>query len=211
MWQDRSKRFGNWLAYPIQSQPFYQLFLFCMIRRHACMRSACYWKFHNVQQNKYPAKASGKALRRCLEKNGAINDYKNVLMKEYQDLNAIEKDDQPQKGGYYMLHHAVIREAASTPKSGLFLTHHRQKNESCPWMTCLTPGHPSYQTYRDCCYNFVIINVQFRQTFEKLSSLKQFDLKTASFWDWFGWIKTMMCRCGAWRNCHLELIPGRLF
>ena len=132
MWQDRSKRFGNWLAYPIQSQLFYQLFLFCMIRRPACMTSACYWKFHNVQQNKYQAKASGKALRRSLEKNGDINDYKNVLMKEYQELNAIEKEDQPQKGGYYMLHHAVIREAASTPKSGLFLTHPQQKVKVVP-------------------------------------------------------------------------------
>ena len=66
--------------------------------------------------NKDQAEASAKALRRRLEKNGAIDDYENVLMKEYQDLNAIEKEDQPHKEGYYMPHHAVIREAASTTK-----------------------------------------------------------------------------------------------
>ena len=50
-------------------------------------------------ENKDQAEASAKALRRRLEKNGAIDDHDNVLMKEYQDLNAIEKEDQPQKEG----------------------------------------------------------------------------------------------------------------
>ena len=38
------------MTYPIQTKPFYQLFLFRMIRMHACTRSVCCGKVHNVQQ-----------------------------------------------------------------------------------------------------------------------------------------------------------------
>ena len=75
------------------------------------------WKgSQRPRDNKDQAEASAKALRRRLEKNEAIDGYENVLMKEYQDLNAIENEDQPHKEGYYMPQHAVIREAASTMK-----------------------------------------------------------------------------------------------
>ena len=54
---------------------------------------------------------------------------KNVLMKEYQDLNAVKKGNQPQKEGYYMPHHAVIQKHAGKPsidrKTALHLSYSR--------------------------------------------------------------------------------------
>ena len=86
-----------------------------MIRMHACTRSACYEKVHNVQQKtKIKQRRLLKLLDDVLKRTERLMTIKNVLMKEYQDLNAIEKN-QPQKEGYYMPHHAVIQKHAGKP------------------------------------------------------------------------------------------------
>ena len=42
--------------------------------------------------------------------------YENILMKEYVELDAIEPEPEPTTEGYYMPHHAIIREEAVTTK-----------------------------------------------------------------------------------------------
>ena len=68
------------------------------------------------EDNKRQAVSSAVSLRRGLLKKNNLESYKNVLMKEYQGLDAIEKEPEPERPGYYMPHHAVVREAAATTK-----------------------------------------------------------------------------------------------
>ena len=68
------------------------------------------------EDNKRQAVSSAVSLRRGLLKKNNLESYENVLMKEYQELDAIEKEPEPEHSGYYMPHHAVVREAAATTK-----------------------------------------------------------------------------------------------
>ena len=51
-----------------------------------------------------------------LEKRGRREEYEGVLIEEYSQLDAIEKEPEPESKGYYMPHHAVMREEATTSK-----------------------------------------------------------------------------------------------
>ena len=42
--------------------------------------------------------------------------YEDVILREYGELNAIEKEPCPESPGYYLPHHAVIRAEAVTTK-----------------------------------------------------------------------------------------------
>ena len=43
--------------------------------------------------------------------------YEDVLLREYQSLNAIELEPDPTSEGYYMPHHAVFRKESTTTKT----------------------------------------------------------------------------------------------
>ena len=66
--------------------------------------------------NKDRAIASVVSLCQRLKKNGEIDAYRNVLIEEYSQLEAIEKEPEPQQKGYYMPHHAVVRQGVATTK-----------------------------------------------------------------------------------------------
>ena len=65
------------------------------------------------EDNKRQAVSSAVSLRRGLMKKNNLESYEDVLMKEYQELEAIEKEPEPERPGYCMPHHAVVREARS--------------------------------------------------------------------------------------------------
>ena len=48
-----------------------------------------------------------------LECSGQKRAYKEVLIDEYSKLDAIEKEPQPDKPGYYLPHHAVVRRSCN--------------------------------------------------------------------------------------------------
>ena len=88
-------------------------------------------------------------------------------MKEYQDLNAIEKEDQPHKEGYYIPHHAVIREAASTTKIRVVFNASSAKKGKMSLNGVLDAGPSLLPDLPGLLLRF---RVQFRQTFGKRSS-----------------------------------------
>ena len=51
-----------------------------------------------------------------LERSGRKRAYEEVLIDEHSKLHAVEKEPQPDKPGYYLPHHAVVREEAATTK-----------------------------------------------------------------------------------------------
>ena len=51
-----------------------------------------------------------------LEKCGRREEYEGVLIEEYFQLDAIEKEPELESKGFYMPHHAVMREEATTSK-----------------------------------------------------------------------------------------------
>ena len=51
-----------------------------------------------------------------LERSGRKRAYEEVLIDEYSKLDTIEKEPQSDKPGYYLPHHAVVREEAATTK-----------------------------------------------------------------------------------------------
>ena len=66
--------------------------------------------------NKAQAIAAVKSLADKLERLGQRQEYEDIIMKEYSELDAIELEPEPSKEGYYMPHHAVKREQAVTTK-----------------------------------------------------------------------------------------------
>ena len=55
-------------------------------------------------------------MRRLSKRSGAREQYDDFLLKEYQDLGAVERELEPEKEGYYLPHHAVFKEDATTTK-----------------------------------------------------------------------------------------------
>ena len=51
------------------------------------------------EDNKRQAVSSAVSLRRELLKKNNLESYENVLMKEYQELDAIEKEPEPERPG----------------------------------------------------------------------------------------------------------------
>ena len=68
------------------------------------------------QDNKAQAEAMARQLVDRLERKGERAQYDSVLIQEYSSLNAIEQEPKPESPGYYLPHHAVIREDAATTK-----------------------------------------------------------------------------------------------
>ena len=68
------------------------------------------------EDNKAQAVASARTLMKRLERSNQREAYENILMKEYVELDAIEPEPEPTTEGYYMPHHAIIREEAVTTK-----------------------------------------------------------------------------------------------
>ena len=56
------------------------------------------------------------SLSKVKEKWQNIDAYRNVLIEEYSQLEAIEKEPEPQQKGCYMPHHAVVRQVTATTK-----------------------------------------------------------------------------------------------
>ena len=67
------------------------------------------------QDNKKQAVSQAIALRKRLVKENTLDAYEKVLLEEYLELGAIERDSSPEEG-YYMPHHVVVRSSASTTK-----------------------------------------------------------------------------------------------
>ena len=72
------------------------------------------WKSESrPQDNKQQAVFQAIALRKRLVKENTLDACEKVLLEEYSELGAIERDSSPEEG-YYMPHHAVVRSSAST-------------------------------------------------------------------------------------------------
>ena len=63
------------------------------------------------------AMAAAQALVQQLQRKGKRQEYDRVLLEEYAQLDAIEKEEHPEEPGYYMPHHAVFRSDATTTKT----------------------------------------------------------------------------------------------
>ena len=67
--------------------------------------------------NRKQALASANSqVRRLSKRSGAREQYDDGLLKEYQDLGAVERELEPEKEGYYLPHHAVFKEDSTTTK-----------------------------------------------------------------------------------------------
>ena len=66
--------------------------------------------------NRQQALAAATSLEKKLARSGKREAYDAVLLDEYQKLGAIEREPNPGSPGYYMPHHAVVRDNASTTK-----------------------------------------------------------------------------------------------
>ena len=76
------------------------------------------WKSERRPADNYAqAMAQAQSLIRQLKRNGKRDLYDSVLVHEYLELDAIEVEPYPDTAGYYMPHHAVFREGASTMKT----------------------------------------------------------------------------------------------
>ena len=76
------------------------------------------WKSERRPADNYAqAMAQAQSLIRQLKRNGKRDLYDSVLVHEYLELDAIEVEPHPDTAGYYMPHHAVFRESASTTKT----------------------------------------------------------------------------------------------
>ena len=72
-------------------------------------------------ENREQAHALARRQVERFEKKERPEEYKGVLIKDYGELDAIEEDPDPSETGYYLPHHAVIREdSASTKVRGIF-------------------------------------------------------------------------------------------
>ena len=68
-------------------------------------------------ENYTQAMAAATKLMDRLNVKGKRQQYDNVLMREYSELGAIEREPNPEQPGYYMPHHAIFREHAATTKT----------------------------------------------------------------------------------------------
>ena len=68
------------------------------------------------EDNRTQAMAAANSLVRKLELSGKRPQHDDVLIKEYCELEAIERESAPETEGYYLPHHAVVRENAETAK-----------------------------------------------------------------------------------------------
>ena len=60
--------------------------------------------------------------------------YEEVLMREYGELEAIEREPCPETAGYYLPHHAVVREDSATTKTRVvFNASAAKKGPSISW------------------------------------------------------------------------------
>ena len=66
--------------------------------------------------NKSQALSALNALTKRFDTASQLDEYENVLIKEYLSLDAIELEPNPEEEGYYMPHHAVRRQDATTTK-----------------------------------------------------------------------------------------------
>ena len=62
------------------------------------------------------AKATLDSLTRKLKRENIKERYEQTLT-EYLELDATEKEPQPEEDGYYLSHHSVVRESSATTKS----------------------------------------------------------------------------------------------
>ena len=76
------------------------------------------WKStQRPEDNRKQAFATAKALARKLEAPEKRQAYDDVLVHEYQELGAVEEEPHPEEPGYYLPHHAVVREGAQTTRT----------------------------------------------------------------------------------------------
>ena len=68
-------------------------------------------------ENLSQAVAAASSLLKRLKGNGKRQLYDDVLLREYGELGAIEREPNPNEPGYYMPHRAVFRENAATTKT----------------------------------------------------------------------------------------------
>ena len=66
------------------------------------------------KDNRAQAMAVANSLVRKLELSGKRPQYDDVLIKEYCELEATEREPAPETEGYFLPHHAVVRENAET-------------------------------------------------------------------------------------------------
>ena len=101
---------------PAVSEP--HLPSFPLIKKKEHYEIGLLWKgSERPGDNKKQAMAALKSsLKRLETKPDAKSQYEGVLINEYAELEAIEQDPDPDSRGYYLPHHAVIREEATTTK-----------------------------------------------------------------------------------------------
>ena len=90
---------------------------FLMVKKGSTYEVGLLWKSEErPPDNRSQALAAANQQVKSLASKDKRSVYDDVLLREYQDLGAIEKEPQPHTPGYYLPHHAVIREAAETTK-----------------------------------------------------------------------------------------------
>ena len=76
------------------------------------------WKgVERPEDNRQSATAIAAKMAEKMDMRGSRESYESVLLDEYQQLEAIEAEPEPETEGYYLPHHAVIREEATTTKT----------------------------------------------------------------------------------------------
>ena len=89
------------------------------------------WKgVERPEDNRQSATAIAAKMAEKMDMRGSRESYESVLLDEYQQLEAIEAEPEPETEGYYLPHHAVIREEATTTKTRVvFNASAAKKNE----------------------------------------------------------------------------------
>ena len=79
--------------------------------------------------NRKQAEGAARQLYGRLSRNKQRGIYEDVLLREYQELGAVEREPEPETPGYYMPHHAVIRESTTTKTRVVFNASAAQKGQ----------------------------------------------------------------------------------
>ena len=89
------------------------------------------WKgVERPEDNCQSATAIAAKMAEKMDMRGSRESYESVLIDEYQQLQAIEAEPEPETEGYYLPHHAVIPEEATTTKTRVvFNASAAKKNE----------------------------------------------------------------------------------